>query len=322
MAVTLHQPWWLLAAIVLIPLIWRRRPAQALGHPDLSIHMNLKRGRPNLIVPAVKSLTILALLVGLARPQAIDFQSHDTIVARDIVLVVDVSGSMTAEMDDPAGLSNHSGAYVTSPNKVPTKSTVLEGAIQQFLRNRQGDRFASLMFEDDCYNLYPLTDDLAQISRSQTRIATFDGSGTNIEAAIECGLGHLGDDLSTSRSKVLILATDAEASISDEKFALLKARAEGLAVKVYVLGVGDGWQSSSTADLRRFIGEIGGEIFLVKDGAQLLSAFNTIDRLEPSLITVTRTTSHRDLYQYALVAAMLASVLCFIVLGRKWLALG
>lgn len=316
----LHHPWWLLAALVLLPLICLHRPVQALAHPDLSIHMNLKRSRRNLLVPAVKSLTLLSILIALARPQAIDFYNHETILARDIVLVVDVSGSMDEEMDDPVGLSNFSGAYANAIEKVPTKSTVLEGAIQQFLSNRKGDRFASLMFEDECYNLYPLTDDLAQISRSQTTIAEFGGNGTNIEAAIECGLGHLGDPLSTSKSKVLILATDAQATISPEKFALLSARAKALAVNIYVLGVGNGWQSASTADLRHWVGENGGEIFLVMDGNQLSSAFDTIDRLEPSVITVMKTTSQRDLYPFYLVAVLLSNVLFIIVLGRKWLA--
>lgn len=304
--------------LALVPILWfatRRR--KALGHSQVSMHSNLRRipligWIPNLLLV----LFWTALCLALSRPLLQEITEKEAVQTRDFVITTDISGSMSATISDP-GQQAFGGADSgdTQNNQPPKRIQVAEKAIAQFVERRQGDRVALLLFDDDCYYSWPLSTDLNVIRQKNNGVSKYNGGGTNFEGptsandtrmgAIQGSINHF-KELGQAKSKVLILVTDGEASISDQRFAELSEQLSDLNIKIYVLGVGEGWvnNSSMTQPLRRLTETAGGQVIVVGDAQQMRDGFNTIDALEKSRIEVEKNVSYREIYHLFVMASV------------------
>lgn len=260
------------------------------------------------------------IIVALANPQTKNDEQHAEGEGIDIVLCIDVSGSMTAQD--------------LTPNRLEAAKNV---AID-FVNRRITDRIGVVIFSGESFTQCPLTTDHAVlISAIQNIHNGLLEDGT----AIGSGLGTSVDRLrsSTSKSKIVVLLTDGEnnGGLIDPKTAKEIAKAYG--IKVYTIGVGTdglapqpvqtpmGVQMQSVKVsideklLKEIAGETGGQYFRAKDNEGLAGIYSTIDGLEKSKVEISTTTRYTDKFlPFAIAAAffLLLEILLRYLVFRKF----
>lgn len=311
-------PQMLALALLVIPILWmasRRR--RALGHSQVDMHKNLRSVPLAGWVPNVLLVLLFAVIAAtLANPLLPEDKVKETIQTRDFVITTDISGSMDEAIKDPDQLNFAGGTGETGPDGQPQKIRKIDvaaKAIKVFVAQRQGDRVALLVFDDQTYYYWPLSRDLSVVDRKADRVNKYTRGGTNLEGengAVGGGIKHF-KEMSSADTKVLILVTDGEASISPERMQALTKDLVDLKIKVYVLGIGDGWVNGSpmTQPLRQLVEGVGGTVIPVGDAVQLRTAFETINNLEKSQVVIEKSTTYKPIYEWFLGAVVLLTVL-------------
>jgi len=298
--------WWLLPpfrarqASVQVPFF--ERLASATGQTPQRGAVVLQRRATQMIVAIVIWFLIVA---ALARPQWVSDPLTHEVSARDLILAVDISGSM-----DQTDFRSPDGQTLTRLDGV-------KRVIRDFIARRHGDRIALILFGTRPYVQVPFTQDLATarqlldqtqvgMARQQTAI------GDTIGLAIKTF------EKSTAKQKLLILLTDGNdtASRVPPEHAADIARQNG--VVVYTIGVGDpaasGENRVDLAALQAVATTTGGQFFRADDGAQLQAIYADIDRLAPAKLQTLSWRPKLPLFQWPLGAAVLLSLSLWIVL--------
>lgn len=250
----------------------------------------------------LRLLAIGCVIVALARPQTRNVQSKTKGQGIDIVLCMDVSGSM---------LSN---------DFTPNRLEVAKQMASEFVRQRPVDQLGLVIFSGESFTQFPLSTDheglLEQIANLKSGMLI---DGTVIGEGLATSVERLSS--SKSRSKVIILLTDGneqppETRLIDPVTALEIARTKG--VKVYTIGLGaigattsaeKGLPKASNAFLdetmlRKIASQTGGVYFRAVDKESLQDVYNQIDRLEKSEIEVVTKTRFYEQYFYFILAAL------------------
>lgn len=257
-------------------------------------------------------LALAALIIALARPRLQDVQSKTKGEGIDIILCMDVSGSM---------LSN---------DFQPTRLGVAKDMAAEFVKARPVDRIGLVIFSGESFTQYPLSTDheglLMQIIGLRSGLLE---DGTLIGEGLALAVQRL--EASKSKSKVIILLTDGKEEAPDTRIidpytALEIAKAKG--VKVYTIGMGsEGARSVSEvggqvnrntpfideALLQRIAIQTGGQYFRAKNKEGLQQVYEQIDRLEKSKIDVEKKTRYDEQFHWFLIAALLFLVLSVIL---------
>lgn len=265
-------------------------------------------------VPFVlRLLAIACIITAMAKPQTRSDQQNAEGEGIDIVLCLDISGSMNAQ------------------DFLPNRLEASKNMAVDFVNKRLADRIGVVIFSGESFTQCPLTTDhgvLVQAIQNIRNGLLEDGT------AIGAGLGTSVDRLrtSTSKSKVIILLTDGvnNGGLIDPNTAKEIAKAFG--VKVYTIGVGtDGYapvqvkdafgnittqQQKVTIDeklLNEIAVETGGKYFRAKNNANLKSIYDAIDTLEKSKVEITTFTRYTDKF-FPFVVAALALILLEVLL--------
>jgi len=224
------QPEWFWALAVL-PLIvlWRGRrgPVAAVEYSDVSLARDIARRTRSRIGGVVWLLPIIAaalIIVGLARPQRTHSRTEVTANGIDIVLGLDVSGSMQA-LD------------FTVDNYRVNRIAVVKSVVSKFIDERPDDRIGLIAFAASPYIVSPLTLDHDWLLQNLERVNVGIGDdGTAIGSAIAAAVNHL--RTTTAKSKVVILLTDGVNNSGKISPLAAAEAARALGVKVYTIGVG------------------------------------------------------------------------------------
>ena len=280
-------PW----LFLLLPLPWLLRlfkPVHSEGNTRLRIPSFAKH---NLATQVTQQQTrgislfewlIWALLVtALANPTWLDDPITLPNEGRDIMLAVDLSGSMTEQ--DMA----YQGQYVD-------RLTMVKAVLSDFIEQRQGDRLGLILFGDTAFLQTPLTRDVKTVSQmlSEAQIGLV-GRATAIGDALGLSVKRFANKDESNRIVVLLTDGQNTAGNLDPEEALLLAREEG--IKVYTIGVGSdnprgfslfnmGGMSGGSLDetlLKRIAEQTGGLYFRAKDVAGLQQIYQELDKLEP-----------------------------------------
>ena len=247
-------------------------------------------------LPTVLSLLALTLsLTALARPQRHDVTVERTAEGIDIMLVLDVSTSMTAE-----------DFY---PNRFEAAKVV--GA--DFIAGRVSDRIGLVVFAAQAYTQAPLTLDYPFLRRMlfEVRMGLIE-DGTAIGTALATATARLRD--SEAESKVIILLTDGQNNRGEIDPTTAAEVAEALGVKIYAIGVGgEGGREGGgifgpfmqvpevdEATLREVAGKTGGRYFRATDAEALRSIYDAISELERTEIEETSYVDVEERYQWFL----------------------
>ncbi|MCG6943383.1 MAG: VWA domain-containing protein [Thiohalocapsa sp.] len=317
---TLALPWAL--ALLPLPLLVRRAlpPAQtggggALRVPFFAALIEERRpGARGARWPAWAGIAAWGLLVlAAARPQWVGEPMTLPLSGRDLMLAVDISGSMR-EQDMVIG------------GRVVDRLTAVKAVAGDFIERRQGDRLGLILFGQQAYPQTPLTFD-----RDTARTLLFEsavglaGRETAIGDAIGLAVKRLRDAKTDER--VLILLTDGTntaGTIAPLKAAELAAQA---GVRIYTIGVGGDPRSAfgltlgrnplDEATLKAIAQTTGGRYFRARDVEELQSIYAMLDELEPVESDQAILRPVDELYAWPLAAALALSAVA--VAGRAGL---
>ena len=313
-----QDPAWLwLAALAPLVLVaaWLRerdRAARAVSFPGAA---RLARVRPGLrvrlrhapLVLGAQALTTSA--VALARPQHGSLREDVTTQGVDIVVALDVSGSMAAEDFQPKN-----------------RLEVAKEVVAEFVGRRKSDRLGLVVFAGRSLTKSPPTTDTAVLLRQLEDVKLeMLPDGTAIGSGLATSLTRL--RRSQAKSKVVVLVTDGANNAGEIDPLTVSDIAKAMEVRVYTILVGRGGevpmpvqvrdpftgavvtrtvQAQVDVDpelLKRIASETGGESFQATDSASLRQIFERIDKLEKSEIKVATYRRYRELYRPFLVVA-------------------
>lgn len=274
--VQLADPLHLLLGLLFVPLLLARaRPH--LGYSSLRLFGDLP-GVP--LWPRLPGwamgLGACLLLMALARPQWGQVVERERRVARDIILAVDLSGSMKLNLRSGGGL----------------KIDLAKEAALRFVKPRKGDRVALFVFDEETYGSWPLSSDLG-IIQEKIRALEPNLSGTDLAKPFEKALAHF-QDSGQSSAKALILVTDGDAPIPAQLRQEIQRRLTAMGVHVYLVGI----DLVGAVDILDLVGRSGGRVFEVSQVEDFSRAVEEISRLEPSAVVVEKRTRYRDLYPW------------------------
>ncbi len=320
----------LVAALVSVPyLVWRTTLGADARVPRLGVPTILPlvvgprgwrtqlRDLPGMLRGAALVMAILAL----GRPQSVLRGETEEEKGIDIILVLDLSGSMQAVMDSP-------GEMVPAPNgrgprHRPTRLDVAKDVLVDFVRRRKTDRIGVVVFARQAFVLSPPTLDYALITSLVSRIelGVIDSAKTAIGDAVGTAVARM--RRSDARSKAVVLLTDGDSNegvISPEYSAHL-AQKEG--VKVYTVQIGNGDEVDVQAGtdlfgqpvyqrqhfpvnpelLGKMAKDTGGESFIATDKSALEKSMHSIlDHLEKTRFE-SQASTMEDLFPLLLVPA-------------------
>src|SRR5437867_5109951 len=202
---TFAHPWYLLLLLFLPVLAWlkgKRGQQSAFLYSSVQLVRpvaNISQWSPGRILLALRWLVLAALIIGLARPQLSRSETSIRASGVDIVVALDLSGSMAAE-DDGFKLK---GQQV---NRV----TIAKDVLERFIAKRPSDRIGLVAFAGRAYIAAPLTLDHDFLLQNLERleIGTIDPNQTAIGSALSTAINRLRE--LKSKTKLVILMTDGQ----------------------------------------------------------------------------------------------------------------
>jgi len=241
---------------------------------------------------------IILAVTALASPVLTKSYSNTKKEGRDIVLILDSSGSMQQR-----------GFDASDPWR--NKFDVVKEVVGDFIKKRENDRIGMVTFADIAFIASPLTFEkkfLQKITQMQ-RIGVA-GEGTAINDAIVQSYNML--DKSKAKSKIAILLTDGVDNRSKVSFGELKSMIEKRDIKLYTIGIGT--SRDYNAQYLSALADAGnGKAYGARDATTLSRIYDEINQLEVTKIDDKKIVQLTYLYIYPLVAAVL-SLLLFIFL--------
>ena len=224
----------------------------------------------------------LSLVTAIARPVNIGDPVALPTTGRDILLAVDISGSM--ERED----------MIINGRQV-NRLYAVKSVVSEFVNTREGDRLGLILFGERAYLQTPLTFDTKTLQDLliEAQIG-FAGNGTAIGDAIGLSVKKLKERPDSNR--VLILLTDG----SNTAGVLSPSEASDIAkkakVKIYTIGIGDGRQRNQVLFGQTLVNQnndldertltaiadlTGGKYFRARDPRELRSIYDQLNKLEP-----------------------------------------
>ncbi|NUS39020.1 MAG: VWA domain-containing protein [Lysobacter sp.] len=318
---------WLLLALPLPWLLRRLLPAGRPGGPALRVPYGMQldaiaaRGGSG-IARGVGVLAWLAwalLCIAAARPQQLGPPVQPPQAARDLMLAVDLSGSM-GEEDMALG------------GRGVDRLTAAKAVLADFLDRRSGDRIGLIVFGDRAYALTPLTRDLSAVREQlDDTVVGLPGRATALGDAIGLAVKRL--RAQPANERVLVLLTDGvnTAGQLDPMKAAALARDAGVRIHTIAFG-GDGDtlsvfglpirmpggdDSVDEGTLQRIASMTGGKAFRARDTDQLAGIYAEIDRIEPILQPAERVRPRRERYPLPLGAALLCGAIALASRRRR-----
>jgi Ca-activated chloride channel homolog len=259
---------------------------------SLSSWKNMLRHIPFIL----RMFCLLFLIIALARPHIKNEQQEFNGEGVDIVLCIDISGSMMAQD--------------FTPNRIEAAKKVAE----DFVNQRTDDRIGIVIFAGESFTQCPITTDHAVLLSSIENINTnLLQDGTSIGEGLATGVDRLRN--SKSKSKVIILLTDGinNGGLIDPITAMNIAKTFG--IKVYTIGVGTEGVAPFPVEndmgqvimeqqkveidedlLKQIAAETGGKYYRATNNAVLENIYKDINGLEKSKIESTTYTSYNEKY--------------------------
>jgi Ca-activated chloride channel family protein len=309
------QPEWLwLLALLPIVLLWRGRrgPVAAIEYSDVSLAREVARRGRSRIGALIWLLPIVAgalMIVGLARPQRAHGRTEVTANGIDIVLDLDVSGSMQAldfQMD----------------SRRVNRIEVVKSVVSKFIDERPDDRIGIIAFAGAPYLVSPITLDHDWLQQNLERVAVGGADdGTAIGSAIAASVNRL--RLTQAKSKVVILLTDGVNNTGKISPIAAAEAARAMGVKIYTIGVGVRGEAPipvrdaagnarlvmakvdvDEKTLQTVADETGGKFYRATDTDSLQQIYQQINRFEKTAQTVHKFEHTEELYPWALIPAL------------------
>jgi len=228
----------------------------------------------------IRSVTLLCLILLAARPQWVDSKSKIKVEGVDIVLAIDVSGSMQV-FDDLK--DRRSRIQVAKDEAI------------RFIKKRTNDPIGLVIFAKDALSLCPLTLDknILKESVGKLELGYISPQGTSLGTGLATAVNRLRK--SKAKSRIIVLLTDGEPTPEKIDPDIAIALAKEFGIKVYTVGIGNekggfvkhpffGIQKVDfkidLSLLKKIAKQTGGQFFRANSPAQMRRIYNRIDQLE------------------------------------------
>lgn len=319
-----------LLALLVVPVVFlfirmrfrrRRDPVLAFSSVDLTGHRPGWRARLHWILPAFRLLLLVLLVIVLARPRSGESETEVVSEGIDIVLALDISGSMKAEDFQPRN-----------------RLHVAKEEAKRFIQGRQSDRIGLVVFASNAYTQCPLTTDYHVLERLIDEIDFGDiKDGTAIGMGIANGANRLKDV--PGKSRVLIVLTDGQNNAGTVDPLTAADLAQSMGIRIYTIGVGSDEEAPYPVDdpllgrhyvylpaqideptLKEIAGKTGGRYYRATDAEGLTEIYAEIDQLEKTKVETREWINYSEFGSYlalpALVLLLLEMVLARTLLRR------
>ena len=253
---------------------------------------------------ALRAAAFALLVVALARPQDVEQNVRTNTEGIDIMLAIDVSGSMLAR------------------DFKPDRITAAKEVAGSFIADRYGDRIGLVAFASEAFTQSPLTTDQSTLQTLLARIRSgLIEDGTAIGNGLATAINRLRE--SEAKSKVIILLTDGVNNRGEIAPLTAAEIAKAQGIRVYTIGVGtEGMAPYPAIDMFgniTFVNQkveidektltaisdmTGGKYFRATDKAKLKAIYDEINQLEKSKVEVTEHVSYHELYLAWVLAAL------------------
>jgi len=308
-------PWMFL--LLPLPLLVRyltpayREPRYAVRVPFMSVLHRLTGREAGEGAPVLRrtrlqwlqlSLVWIAIVAAMARPQWMDDPVVRELPMRDLLVALDLSGSMeTRDFSDSTGV-------------VSDRLTAAKQVLDQFLSRRQGDRVGLVFFGSSAFVQAPFTEDLDVVrellGEAQVRML---GPRTSLGDAIGVAIRLF--ERSEVDERVLITLSDG----NDTGSMVPPVRAAEIAadngVTIYTIAMGDpkaaGEQALDEETLKAVAARTGGDYFHAEDRAELDRIYQTLDELNPRQVESLSYRPQHELYFWPFGFALVLSLLFF-----------
>jgi Ca-activated chloride channel family protein len=310
----LYPEWFWAFSLLPMVMLWRGRrgPVAAIEYSDVSLARNVARASRSRIGALVWALPLLAgalMILGLARPQRAHSRTEVSANGIDIVLDLDVSGSMQA-LD-----------FQIDHQRV-NRIEVVKSVVSKFIDQRPDDRIGLIAFAGAPYLVSPITLDHDWLQQNLERVTVGAADdGTAIGSAIAASVNRL--RLTTAKSKVVILLTDGVNNTGKIQPLAAAEAAKAMGVKIYTVGVGVRGDAPipvhdavgntrlvmakvdvDEKTLQAVAEETGGKFYRATDTDSLEKIYEQINQFEKSAQTVQKFERTEELYPWILIPAL------------------
>lgn len=242
---------------------------------------HVKRSHHNTVFFFLRLATLLGLIGLIMRPQWVDERSKVMVDGIDIILAIDVSGSMN---------------FFDDPNDRRPRLTVAKEEAIRFVEKRIDDPIGLVIFGKEAISRCPLTLDkhILKEAIAGLELGIIDPDGTWLGTGLATAVNRLRS--SKAKSKIIVLLTDGEPTAEKIDPELATDMAKKFGIKVYTVGIGNeqggygihpffgGVVSAGSrlnvALLQKIAHDTGGKFFRAKNPKDMRTIYDTIDRLE------------------------------------------
>jgi Ca-activated chloride channel family protein len=261
------------------------------------------------ILFALRTIAVIILVIVLARPQTTDKFQNTSTEGIDIILTMDISGSMLAR------------------DFKPDRLEASKNVATEFISGRPYDRIGLVVFSGESFTQCPLTTDHAVVINLMRELKSgMIEDGTAIGNGLATSISRIKD--SEAKSKVIILLTDGVNNRGDIAPSTAADIAKTYGIRVYTIGVGTmgtapypvqtpfGIQYQNMPVeidepvLKEIASKTGGRYFRATDNNKLLEVYGEIDKLEKSKIDVRQFIRKEEKF-------FLPAIIVFILLGLE-----
>lgn len=300
---TFANPYYFLLLLLVVPVVawyvWKRKSfTPEVKISSVASFLGIKKSPKVYLrhLPFVLSvLSIISIIFALARPQKSDSWSNQTTEGIDIVMALDISGSMLAED--------------LKPNRLEAAKLVAS----KFISDRSNDNIALVVFAGESFTQCPLTVNHAELINLMKGVKSgMIEDGTAIGSGLATGINRIKD--SQAKSKVIILLTDGSNNRGEIAPTTAGEIAKTFGVRVYTIGVGtrgmapypfqtpygvqyqDVEVDIDEPTLQQIASTTGGAYFRATDNDSLESIYSEIDKMEKTKINVKEFSKKEELY--------------------------
>jgi Ca-activated chloride channel homolog len=321
--------WWFLLALLLLPALaflrGKRGARPAFVYSSVTLLANVSkasRSRAGALLHALRWLALALLIVALARPQKTQTETSVRASGVDIVIALDLSGSMESE------------DFQIKGQRV-NRLVVAKDTIKQFILKRPNDRIGLVAFAGRAYIAAPLTldHDFLQNNLDRLELHTIE-DGTAIGSGLSAAVNRLRDV--KSKSKIVVLMTDGQNNAGKIPPLTAAEAAKALDVKVYTIGVGIRGKApfpQNTPFGKRYVmmdvdideptltsiaDKTGGKYYRADSTDTLRKVYDEIDRFEKTEAVLKKFVRRDELFHWAAVPGLLLLLIEVLLASTIW----
>jgi Ca-activated chloride channel family protein len=325
--VNFAHPYVLLLLLLLPVLAWLKgRAGQSAAFVYSSVDLvrpvsGFRRSRAGAVLAALRWLALALFIIALAQPRLVRGETHVKASGVDIIVALDLSGSMRSEDFGPD----------------QSRIRLAKEVLGKFIDNRPNDRIGLVTFARDAYIAAPptLDHDFLRQQLERLDIGVIDERATAIGSALMTALNRIKD--LKDKSKIVVLMTDGENNSGKIPPLTAADAAQALGIKVYTVGIGkqgtapypyvDMFGRKAYQDmavdidedtLKKIAQQTGGRYYRADTADTLRKIYQDIDRLEKTEVEVSKYEHYDELFGQVAVGGLAVLLMEMILAQTVW----